>query len=40
MKPFEKSKLEIYELDDISDVIATSEAEGFDDDLTPGDDWL
>ena len=39
MKFFEKSKLEIYELDDLEDIIATSEDEDFDDDLT-GDDWL
>lgn len=40
MKFWKKSKLEIYQLDDMADVIATSEAEGFDDDLTPEDDWL
>lgn len=39
MKFWEKSKLEIYKLDQMADVIATSEDEGFDDDLT-GDDWL
>lgn len=35
---FEKSKLEIYEIEDIDDVIATSEDPGFDDDLNG--DWL
>lgn len=39
MRYWEKSKLDIYELDDLVDIIATSEDEGFDDDLT-GDDWL
>ena len=33
MKFFEKSKLEIYEIDDYDDVIATSEEPGFDDEL-------
>lgn len=30
---FEKSKLEIYEIEDYMDVIATSEDDGFDDEL-------
>ena len=38
MKVFEKSKLEIYEIEDLEDVIATSEAPGFDDDLNG--EWL
>ena len=38
MKVFEKSKIAIYELEYLDDVIATSEAPGFDDDLNG--DWL
>ena len=38
MKFFEKSKLEIYELEDLADVIATSEEPGFDEELNG--DWL
>lgn len=38
MKIFEKSKLEIYEIEDFEDVIATSEDPGFDDDLNG--EWL
>ena len=38
MKVFEKSKLEIYEIEDLEDVIATSEDPGFDDDLNG--EWL
>ena len=38
MKRFEKSKIEIYELEDLEDVIATSEDPGFDDDLNG--EWL
>lgn len=38
MKVFEKSKLEVYELEDLNDVIATSEDPGFDDDLNG--EWL
>lgn len=38
MRKFVKSKLEIYELEDLDDVIATSEEPGFDDDLNG--DWL
>lgn len=38
MNCFEKSKLEIYKIDDYEDVIATSEEPGFDDDLNG--EWL
>ena len=38
MKIFEKSKLEIYEFEDLADVIATSEDPGFDDELNG--EWL
>ena len=38
MKVFEKSKLEIYEFEDLDDVIATSEDPRFDDDLNG--EWL
>lgn len=38
MKIFEKSKFEIYEIEDLEDVIVTSEEPGFDDDLNG--EWL
>ena len=38
MKRFEKSKIEIYDIEDYEDVIATSEDPGFDDELNG--EWL
>ena len=38
MKNFKKANLEIYKIDDLKDVIATSEEPGFDDDLDG--EWL